>query len=103
MKIKAAGCILTILFGVIIAYVIGMAAPLYLDPSMVVDPATWVTRFVASPDNIYTMIQALGEMLWHYRGIDMVLLGVFLFAAALASSAFFYEVMKEPTEAKEKE
>jgi hypothetical protein len=103
MKIKAAGCILTILFGVIVAYVIGIAAPLYLDPAVVVDPATWVARFVASPDNIYVMIQTLGEMLWHYRGIDMVLLGVFLFAAALASSAFFYEVTKESTETKEKE
>lgn len=103
MKIKAAGCILTILFGIIVAWVIGMAAPLYLDPSIVVDPASWVARFAASPDNIYTVIQALGNMLWHYRGLDMVLLGVFLLAAALASSAFFYEVKKEPTETKEKE
>jgi hypothetical protein len=98
MRIKIVGFILTLLFGVIVAYVIGMAASVYLDPSVVVDPAAWVTRFIASPDDIYAMIQSLGNMLWHYRGIDMVLLGLFLFAAALASSMFFYIVTPQPGE-----
>ncbi len=103
MRIKVVGCTLTVLFGIIAAWVIAMAAGLYLDPSVVVDPAVWAMRFIASPDNVYVMIQALGEMLWHYRGLDMVLLGVFLLAAALASSAFFYEITKEPNEPEEKE
>jgi len=98
MRIKVVGFILTLLFGIIAAYVITMAAGLYLDPSVVVDPAAWATRFIASVDDVYAMIQSLGNMLWHYRGIDMVLLGVFLLAAALASSAFFYVATKDPIE-----
>jgi ABC-type amino acid transport system permease subunit len=103
MRIKVAGCILTLLFGVIVAWVIAMAIGFYLDPSVVVNPASWVSRFVPSPDNVYVMIQLIGNMLWHFRGIDMVLLGVFLLAAALASSAFFYEITKESTKPEEKE
>ncbi len=103
MRIKIIGCTLTLIFGIITAWVIAMAAGLYLDPSVVIDPTAWATRFLSSPDNVYAMIQALSEILWHYRGIDMVLLGVFLFAAALASSAFFYEVTKESSDKEEKE
>lgn len=103
MRIKIVGCTLTLLFGIIAAWVIAMAVGLYLDPGVVIDPAAWVMRFIASPDNVYVMIQALGDMLWHYRGLDMALLGVFLLAAALASSAFFYEITKTPTETEEKE
>jgi hypothetical protein len=102
MRIKVIGFILTLMFGVVAAYVIAMAASLYLDPSLL-DPAAFATRFFATPEDMYAMIQSLGNMLWHYRGLDMVLLGVFLFAAALASSAFFYEVTKKPTETEEKE
>ncbi|MFX1319125.1 MAG: hypothetical protein ACFE9D_01755 [Promethearchaeota archaeon] len=107
MRIKVAGCILTFLFGVIAAWVIVMAAGFYLVPSVVVNPALWLSRFVEAIQplqvDVYTMIQYLGNMLWHYRGIDMVLLSVFLLAAALASSAFFYEVTKESTKPEEKE
>ncbi len=103
MRIKVVGFILTLMFGIVAAYIIGMAYNIYLDPSVLVDPAAWAMRFVASPDNVYAMIQSLGNMLWHYRGLDMVLLGVFLLAAALASSAFFYEITKKPTETEEKE
>ncbi|MFX1508819.1 MAG: hypothetical protein ACFFBR_00800 [Promethearchaeota archaeon] len=103
MRIKVVGFILTVMFGVVVAYVIGMAFNFYLDPGVVIDPATWAMRFVTSPDNVYAMIQTLSNMLWHYRGLDMVLLGVFLLAAALASSAFFYEITKKPTETEEKE
>jgi hypothetical protein len=30
-------------------------------------------------------------MLWHYRGIDIVVQAMFLFAAALATSVLFHE------------
>lgn len=102
MRIKVIGFILTLMFGVVATYVIAMAASFYLDPSLL-DPAAIATRFFATPEDMYAMIQSLSNMLWHYRGLDMVLLGVFLFAAALASSAFFYEVTKQPKETEEKE
>jgi hypothetical protein len=99
MRIKVIGFILTLLFGIIMAYLISMGLPgVVLVPPV---PIT-LTRFV-QPDVVYEMIHRLGDMLWHYRGIDMVLQGVFLFAAALAASAFFHEVPSESREKKEKE
>lgn len=97
MRIKAVGFILTLLFGLLFAYLIvmGMAGVAYIPP----DPIP-LTRFV-SPEDVYAMIHALGEMLWQYRGIDMVLQGVFLFVAALAASIFFHMTEPKPTEAKE--
>ncbi|MFX1299812.1 MAG: hypothetical protein ACFFAL_01670 [Promethearchaeota archaeon] len=86
MRIKAVGFILTLLFGLLFAYLIvmGMAGVALIPP----DPIP-LTRFV-SPEDVYDMIHALGEMLWQYRGIDMVLQGVFLLVAALAASVFFH-------------
>ncbi len=102
MRIKAIGFILTLIFGIVIAYLISVGAGFFLDPSVVIDPTAHMARFVR-PEVVYQMIQALGEMLWHYRGIDMVLQGVFLFVAALAASVFFHETVQESTERKEKE
>ena len=86
MRIKAVGFILTLLFGLLFAYLIvmGMSGIAFIPP----DPVP-LTRFV-SPEAVYDMIHALGEILWHYRGIDMVLQGVFLLVAALAASVFFH-------------
>lgn len=95
MRIKIVGLILTLLFGVIVAYLISMGSGLFLNPAVVTDPALYAARFV-QPEIIYEMIQRLGDMLWHYRGIDMVLQAVFLFVAALAASVFFHEVKGEP-------
>ena len=86
MRIKALGFILTLLFGLLFAYLIvmGMGEVVFIPPDPIV-----LTRYV-SPDFVYDMIHALGEMLWQYRGIDMVLQGVFLLVAALAASVFFH-------------
>lgn len=86
MRIKALGFILTLLFGLLFAYLIvmGMAEVMFIPP----DPIP-LTRFI-SPEFVYDMIHALGEILWQYRGIDMVLQGVFLLVAALAASVFFH-------------
>ncbi|MFX0077966.1 MAG: hypothetical protein ACFE8O_01890 [Candidatus Hermodarchaeota archaeon] len=99
MRIKAVGFILTLLFGLIFAYLIvmGMAGVAFIPPAPLP-----LTRFV-SPDVVYDMIHALGEILWHYRGIDMVLQGVFLFVAALAASVFFHVADPKSTEELEEE
>ena len=99
MRIKALGFLFTLVLGLIFAYLIvmGMSGVTLIPPAPIA-----LNRFV-SPDFVYDMIHALGDMLWHYRGIDMVLQGVFLFVAALAASVFFHEAAPEPTETKEKE
>lgn len=99
MRIKAVGFILTLLFGLIFAYLIvmGMAGVVMIPP----DPVP-LTRFV-SPENVYDMIHALGDILWHYRGIDMVLQGVFLMVAALAASVFFHLADPKSTDPMEEE
>lgn len=99
MRIKVVGFILTLLFGLLFAYLIvmGMAGVALIPP----DPIP-LTRFV-SPEVVYDMIHALGEILWHYRGIDMVLQGVFLFVAALAASVFFHVAEPKSTDAMEED
>lgn len=97
MRIKAVGFTLTLLFGLLFAYLIvmGIGEVAFIPPVSIP-----LTRFV-SPENVYDMIHALGEMLWQYRGIDMVLQGVFLFVAALAASIFFHVAEPKSTEAME--
>lgn len=102
MRIKIIGFILTFLFGAAIGFVIIAGAGFFLDPSIVTDASLFAMRFI-QPDNVYQMIHSLGDMLWHYRGIDMVIQGVFLFVAALAASVFFHEAASDSTEIKEKE
>ncbi|MFW9830725.1 MAG: hypothetical protein ACFFD8_03025 [Candidatus Thorarchaeota archaeon] len=97
MRIKVVGFILTLLFGLTIGYVIITAAGVFLDPAVVVDAAIYAMRFV-QPAVVYEMVHSLSDMLWHYRGIDMVLQGVFLFVAALAASVFFHETGQQPSE-----
>ncbi|MFW9985825.1 MAG: hypothetical protein ACFFDJ_04640 [Candidatus Odinarchaeota archaeon] len=99
MRIKVAGFILTLFFGIIMAYVISMGLP----SVVLVPPAPIPLNRFVQPDIVYEMIHRLGDMLWHYRGIDMVLQAVFLFVAALAASAFFHEAPSEASEKKEKE
>ncbi len=99
MRIKAVGFILTLLFGLLFVYLIvmGMAGVALIPP----DPIP-LARFV-SPEVVYDMIHSLGEILWHYRGIDMVLQGVFLFVAALAASVFFHVAEPKSTDAMEED
>ena len=99
MRIKALGFLFTLFLGVIFVYLIVMG----LGDVMFIPPAPLALNRFVSPEIVYDMIHALGDMLWHYRGIDMVLQGVFLFVAALAASVFFHEAVQEPTESKEKE
>lgn len=86
MRIKVIGFLLTLLLGLVFAYMIvmGLGEVVMIPP----DPIP-LTRFV-SPDIVYDMIHALGNVLWQYRGIDMVLQGIFLLVAALAASVFFH-------------
>jgi energy-converting hydrogenase Eha subunit F len=99
MRIKALGFLFTLAFGLIFAYLIvmGMAGVAFIPPA----PIT-LNRFV-SPEIVYDMIHALGDMLWHYRGIDMVLQGAFLFVAALAASVFFHVADPKSTDPMEEE
>ena len=88
MRIRITGLVLCIILALIMVVFVsfGFAG---LSPLGIPDPATVATRFVI-PDSIITMIQSLSNMLWHFRGIDLVLQGVFLFVAALAASVFFH-------------
>jgi hypothetical protein len=93
MRIKITGLVLCIVMAVIMGVFISMGFEGWMLTSP--SPTTVATRFVL-PDSIITVIQSLSNMLWHFRGIDLVLQGVFLFVAALAASVFFQEVdMKE--------
>ena len=92
MKIKVVGLFLTIVLAVLMVVFVSFGFGDWLLASP--NPATVVTRFIL-PENIIVLIQSLSNMIWHYRGIDMVLQGVFLFVAALAASVFFYGADKE--------
>ena len=101
MKAKIPGAILSALLFIIIGYyVIGLDQYTATIPNIFsnADPAYYATLMsrlvnIASGDLVY-LFTALSQMLWGYRGIDMVVQGVFLFSAALSSSVFFREVQR---------
>ena len=92
MRIRITGLILCIVLAVIMVVFVSLGFEGWL--LALPDPATVVTRFV-TPESIITVIQTLSNMLWHFRGIDLVLQGVFLFVAALAASVFFHDTKEE--------
>jgi hypothetical protein len=89
MRIKVIGLVLSIVLALIMAVFVSLGFGDWMLATP--NPATVVTRFVL-PDSIIVVIQTLSNMLWHFRGIDLVLQGVFLFVAALAASVFFHGV-----------
>jgi hypothetical protein len=102
MKTKIPGAILTALLFIVIGYfVIGLdqGIPFNLENQLSnAYPAYYATLMSRLVDyasgNLVNLFTALSQMLWGYRGIDMVVQGVFLFSAALASSVFFREVQR---------
>jgi len=82
MKIRIIGSVLTALFFILVAYLL-----VGLDSGIAFGTVTPPSRLTDLTAGIY----ALSEMLWRYRGIDMVIQAAFLFSAALASSVFFRE------------
>jgi hypothetical protein len=86
MRIRVVGAVLSGLFLIFVAYLITLGFAGVGIGFTVTNPVRLV-----SPEFVYTVIYALSEMLWQFRGIDMVLQGVFLFSAALAASVFFHE------------
>lgn len=89
MKIRVAGFVLSGLFLVFVAYFLSMGFTNVGIGYTVTNPVRLV-----SPDFITTLITALSEMLWHYRGINMVMIGLFLFVSGVATSVFFHENAK---------
>ncbi len=102
MKTKIPGAILTALLFIIIGYfVLGLDEGVAFTLSNLLStnyPAYYTTvmsRLVnIATGNIAYLFTALSQMLWGYRGIDMVVQGVFLFSAALSSSVFFREAKR---------
>jgi hypothetical protein len=92
MRIKITGLVLCIILAVIMVVFVSLGFEGWILGTP--NPATVVTRFVL-PENIITVIQSLSNMIWHFRGIDLVLQGVFLFVAALAASVFFHDTKEE--------
>jgi len=91
VKIRIAGAVLTGIFFVVVAFLLSN-----LDvgiPSIVVESGTLLNSRLVSifGEGLRTIYSALSEMLWHYRGIDLLIQGVFLFVAALATSVLFHE------------
>ena len=91
MKIRIAGAVLTGIFFIAAAYLLsnlnlGIPA-ISLDP-----PPPVLDRLVdVLSGGVYAINSAISQMLWHYRGIDIVIQGMFLFAAAVAASVLFHE------------
>jgi multisubunit Na+/H+ antiporter MnhB subunit len=87
VKIKIAGAALTGIFFVMVAYLL---SNMNLGiPNLAV---SLVPRLVeVFGVGIYAINSALSEVLWRYRGIDIVVQAMFLFVAALAVSVLFYE------------
>lgn len=83
MKIRIIGCVLSFLFLVIVAYLL-----FFIDVGIGIT-VTEPSRLVSLGSDVVTIIFALSNMLWTYRGIDMLIQAVFLLVAALASSVFF--------------
>ena len=92
MRIRITGLLLCIVLAVIMVVFISLGFEGWMLSSP--NPATVATRFI-SPESIIIVIQSLSNMLWHFRGIDLVLQGVFLFVAALAASVFFQDKKEE--------
>ena len=92
MKIRITGLVLCIVLAIIFVVFVTFGFEGWLLTSPVVTPDT--IRFI-TPESIITVIQNLSEMIWHFRGIDLVLQGVFLFVAALAASVFFHDTKEE--------
>ncbi|MFX1474167.1 MAG: hypothetical protein ACFFCO_01650 [Promethearchaeota archaeon] len=91
MKTKILGAILTALIFIIIGYyVIGIDAGVAFSPAYYISTLSRLVDYTT----LTALFTALSRMLWGYRGIDMVVQGVFLFAAALSSSVFFREVKR---------
>jgi len=91
MKIQVAGAALTGIFFIVVAYLL---SNLNLGiPSVVVNAETVLgSRLVPLLDEFLRTINShLSELLWHYRGIDILVQAVFLFVAALATSVLFHE------------
>ncbi len=83
MKIRIIGCVLSFLFLVIVAYLL-----FFIDVGIGIT-VTEPSRLVSLGSDVATIIFTLSNMLWTYRGIDMLIQAVFLLVAALASSVFF--------------
>ena len=93
MKIKISGAILTALLFLIIGYyVIGIDAGVAFYPAYYLSVMSRLVDYTSG--GLTSLFTALSQMLWGYRGIDMVVQGVFLFAAALSSSVFFREAKR---------
>jgi multisubunit Na+/H+ antiporter MnhB subunit len=87
MKIQVAGAVLTGIFFIVVAYLL---SNMNLGiPNIAV---AGIPRLVdVFGTGIYAINSAISQMLWHYRGIDIVVQAMFLFAAALATSVLFHE------------
>ncbi len=102
MKIKIIGAVLTALLFLIIGYyvygldeVVAYSLPNLLTSSYPSYYTSLMSRLIdISSGNLVILFTALSQMLWGYRGIDMVVQGVFLFAAALSASVFFREAKR---------
>jgi hypothetical protein len=87
MKIQIAGAALTAIFFVTVAYLL-TNMNLGIPNIAVIQVPRLVEVFGVG---IYAINSAISEMLWHYRGIDIVVQAMFLFVAALAASVLFHE------------
>jgi hypothetical protein len=85
MKIRILGCVLSFLFLVIVAYLL-----YFIDVGIGIT-VTEPSRLISLGSEVVTIIFALSNMLWTYRGIDMIVQAVFLIVTALAASVFFAE------------
>lgn len=90
MKIRIIGAVLSALFLVIVGYQlfnidVGIGITV-TTANRLIDPIT---------AGVQAFIWGLSQMLWQYRGIDMVIQAAFLFVAALAASVFFHEETEE--------
>lgn len=87
MKIQIAGAVLTGIFFIAVAYLL---SNMNLGiPSIAVGLVPRLVDVLGT--SIYALNAAISQMLWHYRGIDIMVQAVFLFAAALAASVLFHE------------
>jgi len=87
MKIQVAGAVLTGIFFIVVAYLL---SNMNLGiPNIAV---AGIPRLVdVFGTGIFVINSAISQMLWHYRGFDIVVQAMFLFAAALATSVLFHE------------
>lgn len=87
MKIQVAGAVLTGIFFVVAAYLLSN-----MNLGIPNIPIAQIPRLVdVFGTGMYAINSAISQMLWHYRGIDIVIQAMFLFVAALAASVLFHE------------